>query len=584
MKSLRLWERFFISNGGAGARVPKTSSHPWRLMSFVLISGAVVILGACEDRDTTTTEVRPRPRASRSVGKRPASIRRAEAPFATLSSSAPSAAGFFFDETGTLVVRVRDSADFLAANASVAQLVAARAIGTDYRWKGQVKVQPADFTFYELAGWRDSVFEHVLGRFRELKSLDLNEKENRVVVGVEPGALDAMRRQLPEVLASYGIDSNAVSLVARSGALSEARSLGGFVGGNVITNHADTLIGGVAQVAVSPGGYILSTIGVVLNYGGVRSVLTCSHCTKTAYSPDSDTLYQPDIPYGYESADPGTSTCGSWPFTFSCRSSDASIIRLFSGDTSEIGLIARTTYGSYFNAGSLTWDTDRPYFIITGTSPSVSTGTVVQKVGRATGWTYGSVTATCVDVTNNDNGGIKVLCNTETDYYSSGGDSGGPVFVWDGVNVASFAGIHDLHDGSHKYFSPLTQINYDFTSSMSIARTTSLSAPSISGSVSSSHPLISWASISGATEYELSRSWCVYDGLSPSCASGSNGWEYVGKVYSTSDVDAEMTVSSYNGGSVPGIGNYGWVGYKLSATNKRDVSGISNEIYFVLSP
>jgi len=80
MKSLRLWERLFISNASVGARVPKTSSHPWRLMSFVLISGAVVVLGACEDRDTTTTEVRPRPRASRSVGKRPASIRRAEAP------------------------------------------------------------------------------------------------------------------------------------------------------------------------------------------------------------------------------------------------------------------------------------------------------------------------------------------------------------------------------------------------------------------------------------------------------------------------------------------------------------------------
>lgn len=350
--------------------------------------------------------------------------------------------------------------------------------------------------------------------------------------------------------------------------------------GNTLRGHADTLVGGILFSNDSGSG----TIGVVLDYGGVRSVLTASHVTTIGFSPDGDTAHQATFgerSFGYEYSDPSTRNCGTWPFNYSCRNSDAAIYRLFATDTSQKGLIARTTYNNHSAAGSYTWDTSQPYFIVTSTTPNPGTGVRVDKIGYKSGWTYGTVTSTCTDLVP-EGRTLTVLCNTGTDMYTDLGDSGAPVFIWDGLNQASFAGLVQGTSNGHFYFSPLSQIVGDLTSTMAITRGFNLSTPSLSGYVSGSSPTITWGSVSNATAYQVYRTWCVWNNFS--CSSGSNGWQYYGQLYQSPYLDSEMTVSEYNGASVPSALTYGYVGYQIYARNGTDLSPISNAVYFTLAP
>jgi hypothetical protein len=231
------------------------------------------------------------------------------------------------------------------------------------------------------------------------------------------------------------------------------------------------------------------------------------------------------------------------------------------------------------------WDTSNPYLIVQSITPNPGAGIHVDKVGRTSGWTSGYVVSTCHDVSPDTYPSLKILCQTEATTYWDRGDSGGPVFVSDGRGGASLVGTIALGiPSTSRYFSPMSQITGMLTSSMSIVRGVNLSTPSISGSVSGSYPLISWSAVSGASRYQLFRIWCVWT-VGFTCSSGSDGWEYVGDVYGTSYLDAEMTVSAYNGASLPGVLNYGYVGYYFAAAvNTIDYSAPSNTIFFVLSP
>jgi hypothetical protein len=551
------------------------------------VIASIAVIGCNQDQEPPT-QVKPSQAASRSAGVRPAHIRVSEQSFGDLASRAPSSAGFYFDHNATLVLQVRDSTDFAAARGAVSSLVGDGAIGADTRWHGAIAVRQSKFTFYQLASWRDSVFEHILGQFRGVTSLDMNEELNRVVIGLDPLLQKNLRQQLLPNLMILGIDTNAVTFAVEPAmTLANAAARSTQLGGNSIQGHADTLVGGIAFEVGSVGSSKNATIGIILDYGGVRSALTNSHSTRNGFTPDGDTAQQPAVftrSFGYESSDPSTHNCGTWPFNYSCRNSDAAIYTLFASDTSQKGLIARTTYYSHSSSGSTTWDTTRPYFVVTSTTSSPATGTTVYKVGQTSGWTYGTVTATCVDKTVNGYT-LTVLCNTATDMYLLAGDSGAPVFTWDGVDAASLSGLVNGITGSANYFTPLSQIAGDLTSTISIARGINLSSPSISGSVSGTHPSISWGSVSNATAYELYRRWCIWDPNNLfSCSSSSNGWEYIGRLYLASYLDGDMTVSAYDGASQPAATTYGWAGYEVRAVSGTDVSDISNTVYFTLAP
>lgn len=72
-------------------------------------------------------------------------------------------------------------------------------------------------------------------------------------------------------------------------------------------------------------------------------------------------------------------------------------------------------------------------------------------------------------------------------------------------------------------------------------------------------------------------------GRASSCSSGSGGWEYLGTVYGTSYLDAELHASAYDGSSCPSALTYGYIAYEMYAINPTDVSSMSSFTCFTLS-
>jgi len=163
--------------------------------------------------------------------------------------------------------------------------------------------------------------------------------------------------------------------------------------------------------------------------GTVLGYVTASHCSDIQGAADGTQYYQPlnqvtDEHIGQEIADPGFFRCARGR---KCRYSDANFS---AGDNGVITLggIAKTTGP---NNGSLDIGGQ---FTITGEESGVA-GQTVNKVGRTTGWTQGTVTNTCVN-TGVSGTNIVLLCQNFVDAGVGAGDSGSPVFRIDsGDNV-----------------------------------------------------------------------------------------------------------------------------------------------------
>ncbi|HEX7025010.1 MAG TPA: hypothetical protein VF187_09370, partial [Gemmatimonadales bacterium] len=117
-----------------------------------------------------------------------------------------------------------------------------------------------------------------------------------------------------------------------------------------------------------------------------------------------------------------------------CRYSDASRAAYANGANQGLGLIAKTdaaNSGSLTITGSFTIGSDDCTSTLGG---CLATGTTVNKVGRTTGWTAGSITNTCVN-TGVSGSNIVQLCQSFVSARVGGGDSGSDVFQNGGTTV-----------------------------------------------------------------------------------------------------------------------------------------------------
>jgi hypothetical protein len=208
------------------------------------------------------------------------------------------------------------------------------------------------------------------------------------------------------------------------------------------------------------GGY-LCTMGFNVDHAGGRSFITNSHCTNKQGGVEGTQYYQPvssvdPTVIATEVADPTYSSTGCSAGKV-CRKSDASRA-LYSGSVaSSRGVIAKTTG---VNTGSLT--TSGSFTITAQENSSTTFSGTINKVGRTTGWTAGTVTGTCVNV-NVSGSNIQQLCQTLVTNNSAAivgsGDSGSPAFqITSGDNVR-LVGILWGGGGSTQFvFSPLKNI------------------------------------------------------------------------------------------------------------------------------
>lgn len=503
---------------------------------------------------------------------------------ADLAAAAPTSAGLLFKD-GALIVRVRDSRDDGPALAATQDFVLRGRVRPGRPGTFPLRIERAEFTFAELNAWRNWAFDNVLP-LDGVWSLDLDEAANRVTIGVDSSRVGELSARINALIRQASIDTAGFRVVAEA-KHSLTSALATFFSppdGSNIQGRVRPLLGGISMMDENNGGNGC-TIGITAYRSGVPSFISASHCTYHQWGFDGDVIRQPygsgDIGdrVGVESADPSGYTCGLGV----CRESDAAAFSINSGVPWEKGLIARTTYsagpcysGPPCMSGSLTIDTSHPYFVISGsTSPVV--GTFVHKVGMWTGWTYGSVVQTCNDFKSTSGPGLYdvTTCATDADYVNHEGDSGSPVFVWDGGDQAFLAGIN-FGQGGYAYFSPISRVVTNL-GILDYTRGYNLATPNLSGYVDGGHPVLTFSSSPGATKYHIYRYW--YDNVT---GDGSGTVQYLGTAVASPWMDYDIGADLYTGETMPGPRSRGYIEYYIYAANETDISLQTSSVFFQL--
>ena len=287
---------------------------------------------------------------------------------------------------------------------------------------------------------------------------DNDEVIGKVVYGVEnQGAMNGVR----QALARLGVDESDYEITLTQPIVMAA----------TLRDDFNSKQGGI-QIHFTR---YLCTLGFNATVGGQPSFITNSHCTATQGGTEGTVYYQPTSSVdptviATEVDDPVYLKNGpGCPKGKKCRYSDASRAAYSSGVASSLGVIAKTTGP---NNGSLTVNGS---FSINGadTRTNFPEDIEVNKVGRTTGWTRGTVERSCVN-TSVSGSTVYLFCQTfVTDPGGATvvgpGDSGSPVF---GAGSSSVTLLGVLWGGSSDnklfVFSPFAQIEQELGGTLTV--------------------------------------------------------------------------------------------------------------------
>lgn len=197
---------------------------------------------------------------------------------------------------------------------------------------------------------------------------------------------------------------------------------------------------------------------------GVAGFVTASHCSPKKFEYDASPFYQPWSVGGYpiigvEYHDPPLWPCSG--LNPQCRLSDSNFNWFWYPIPFETGKIVRTQFAGVTGPGSLDQDPAAPFWSIDAKYlAAVPVGLNLNKVGRTTGWTTGTVTQSCVHFPAE-----KLRCQVVSSIFSAPGDSGSPIFHR--LPPSSFVTLHGVLWGgpssnySVTYHSPWTGVRAD---------------------------------------------------------------------------------------------------------------------------
>lgn len=395
------------------------------LPARVLATSALVIVAACSDgtAPTGTTQSLAQP-----------ALQGAQAPdAATLVRTIPGFGGFFLDQ-GVPTVYLTDLTQRPAAEHALRGFAAARGFSA-----AQIRTLQGRYAYADLDRWSQQVSNDAF-LIAGVVYTDLDEAANRVTVGVEhAAAADSVRG----LVAQLGIPAEALQL-------KETEPIG------YAATLRDYYRPVVAGLQINFGNYLCS-IGFNATSNGQSSFVTASHCTNKQGGTEG-TLYYQNLAstansfIGTEVDDPVYFRGGACPKGRKCRYSDAARAAYASGVSFTLGGIAATSganNGSITIAGTLS---------VTGEGSAV-VGDAANKIGRTTGWTRGTVSATCVN-TGVQGTNIVQLCQTFVNAGVGAGDSGSDVFASAGSSAATLLGIlwGGNSSGTMFVYSPITNI------------------------------------------------------------------------------------------------------------------------------
>lgn len=312
-----------------------------------------------------------------------------------IAAHAPGFGGLFYDAEGVANVYLKDPRQ-----------------ASQFQRPGgpPVRIHQGDYDFRDLVTYKQRLTDAM--SLPGVVTLDVNEGKNRVHIGVDRGLGRAAVEQVTAALSSFGVPRRAVIVEAVDPI-------------HQLATVRDRVRPVPAGVQIAFGGFVCSG-GFNATRAGVAGLVTASHCTNVQGGVESTVLYQntntSSNRIGVETADPTYFTGSPCPSGRRCRYSDTAFYRYDSSGLRELGRIARTT-----GVGSLTISTTAPRFTITGTANFPSQGQTLNKVGRTTGWSRGSVIFTCANI-NVSGTNITQLCQDGVGATVAGGDSGSDVF------------------------------------------------------------------------------------------------------------------------------------------------------------
>lgn len=352
-----------------------------------------------------------------------------------------------YEQDDRYVVLSTNTASKTKGNLPRIQNLIAEEVGFDFTRKSvSTAVAPAEYDFRELMDAKDRA-RRLLSR-DNVSYVDINERENRVAVGVTQNA--------SEIRSAVSDDARiTVESAKKVEFLQSLRDdyTGTFKQGGLEIGFRD----GFTTYPCTKSTTTKYYDGAYTEYG----FLTNSHCTAVQGGVEGTQYYQDaqdeSEVVGVELHDPAYFTGNGCPSGQKCRYSDAAFVdyRVSGFDYGGIHLTnGRDRYnGSTEISGEV--DVSEP--------GGAGVGTEVDKVGKKTGWTYGDVTDTCVDVRV---GNITILCQHEVNAGAGKGDSGSPVFRSTGGGVPSdgdrvkYLGIlwGGISADNIYYYSPHSQI------------------------------------------------------------------------------------------------------------------------------
>jgi hypothetical protein len=396
----------------------------------MLLAGSVV-LAACQE----TTEPTVAPDAARV----PVQIAGSDEQ-STLGREIPAFGGMYLDESGRPVVHVTDLSQADRVRARLAGFAQAHGFTT-----ADIVVLEASNSYAAL----EDAFSRATHAAMPLSGAvftDLDEVENKIVVGVDNAARIGGVRA---ALAGAGLAAGTYDVIVTD-PIHQAATL---------RSKYDPTMGGL-QIHFSQ---YVCTLGMNSNDGTERSFITNSHCTATQGGVESTKYYQPTSSVdptviAIEVEDPQYFKNGACPKGKKCRYSDSARARYEAARGSSLGKIALT---DGVNSGSLNVAGTAS---VVGKSNNVTVGTVVNKVGRTTGWTQAPVSRTCVN-TSVSGSQIMQLCQHWVQSSSAaivgGGDSGSS--VWTGSGNVTIVGLlwGGSSDNKTFIFSPIGQVEQE---------------------------------------------------------------------------------------------------------------------------
>jgi hypothetical protein len=347
-----------------------------------------------------------------------------------LDRQIPGFGGFFFDRDGSPTIYLARGASRGAAEQALGRALSARGLSV-----ASLRVREAQYRWQQLQRWQDAA---TVGAFDVAGTVfvDNDESSNRIKIGVENTATAG---QVRAAVARLGVPDDAV-IVQQTQPIVQVATLR-----DRIRNGTVSGINGIpAGVQINFPGYLCS-IGFNVQVGTALGFVTASHCTNTQGGTESTPYWQPlqttdGTQIATEVDDPSYSKGGlpGCPRQKLCRYSDASRANYTNatGVTGGLGQIARTTGKN--NASDLTivgaWTITADDCIQQNlTGGCVSVGDPINKVGRTTGWSQGTLTNKCVN-TGVQGSRIVQLCQNFVSATVGGGDSGSDTFFIPGNN------------------------------------------------------------------------------------------------------------------------------------------------------